>query len=94
MGSNVLGIANPVKGYSHDDCVPFEGDCKDWIPQYKNGKTVAQLSKKTIVFEIKFEDGELYSLFGDYTDVYNTEAARYRKFGVLPDLRNQREIKR
>ena len=39
---------------------------------------------QTLVFEIKFEDGELYSLSGDYIDAFNTEAVRYRKLGILP----------
>jgi hypothetical protein len=35
------------------------------------------------VFEVKFEDGELFSFRGDFTDVFNVEAAVYRKYGVL-----------
>ncbi len=82
---NVLGVAKPIEGYSHEDCVPFGGDCTDWVPEFKNGKKVSDLSGKTIVFEVKFTDGEIYSFAGDFTDVYNTEGARYRKFGVLPE---------
>ena len=36
-------------------------------------------------FELRFEEGEVFSLSGDYTDVFNTEAARYRQFGILPE---------
>ncbi len=85
VSGNVLGFARPIEGYGHDDCIPFEGDSTEWIPQYKSGNKVDDLSGKTLVFELKFDDGELFSLAGDYTDVYNVPAARYRRFGVLPE---------
>lgn len=84
LGLNVLGIATPIDGYGHGDCVPFCGDTTDWVPEYKNGKKIDDLKGKTLIFEIKFSDGEIFSLAGDFTDVYNTEGARYRKFGSLP----------
>ena len=80
----MLGISHPVEGYSHDDCIPFEGDSTDWVPTYKNGNTLDALKGKTLVLEVRYEDGELYSISGDFTLLFNTPAARYRKFGVLP----------
>jgi hypothetical protein len=80
---NILGIASPLEGYGHEDCVAFSGDSTDWVPEYKNGKRISDLAGKTIVFEIKFENGEIYSLGGNYTDAFNVEAAIYRKHGVL-----------
>lgn len=82
--SNALGHSKAVEGYGHEDCVPFSGDSTDWVPVFKNGKTLDELKNKTLVFEIKFSDGCIYSISGDYTDVFNTQAARYRKFGLLP----------
>ncbi len=84
VSGNVLGFARPLAGYGHEDCVPFDGDSTDWVPQFKNGATLAALAGKTLVFEVRFENGALFSLAGDFTDVFNTEAARYRRFGVLP----------
>ena len=84
VSSNVLGIARPLPGYTHEDCVPFTGDSTDFCPVYKSGKTLDELIGKTIVFEIRFTDGTLYSISGDYTDVFNTQAARYRKLGIMP----------
>lgn len=81
---NVLGFATPLEGYSADDCIPFSGDSTDFVPKYKSGKTLDALAGKTLVFEINYTSGSLYSLSGDYTDVFNTEGERYRKFGVLP----------
>ena len=83
MELNVLGIARPLMGYSHEDCVPFTGDSTDWIPTYTSGRTVSELVGKTIVFEIRFENGEVFSFGGDYTDAFNVEAEVYRRHGVL-----------
>ena len=80
-----IGIAKPLAGYSHDDCNPFSGDSADWVPTFKNGKNLNDLAGKTIVLEISFLDGELYSLRGNFTPVFNTQAARYRRFGLVPD---------
>ncbi len=84
-GMNVLGMSKPVEGFSHEDCLPFSGDSLSWQPSYKNGRMINELSGRVLVFEIRFSDGELYSLSGDYTDLFNTEGARYRKFGTVPE---------
>ena len=84
VSGNVLGIAAPIPGYGHEDCIPFSGDSTDFCPVYKSGKTMDELIGKTIVFEIRFTDGTLYSIAGDYTDVFNTQGARYRRLGLLP----------
>ena len=84
VGGNVLGISYPLEGYSHEDCEPFEGDSTDWVPRWRDGKTLSDLTGKTLVLEIRFEDGELYSVEGDFTLLFNTTAARFRKYGVLP----------
>lgn len=83
-GMNVLGMTKPVEGFGHDDCLAFSGDSTEWLPEYKNGKKIAELAGKVLVFEIRFVNGKIYSLSGDYTDVFNTEGARYRQFGILP----------
>ena len=85
VGGNVLGFSHLAEGMGHEDCIPFSGDSTDWVPEYTTGKKVSELSGKTLVFELKFEDGEVYSFAGDFTDVYNTQGARFRKYGVLPE---------
>ena len=84
VGGNVLGFSVPVEGYGHEDCIPFSGDSTDLTIEYKNGKLLDDLKGKTLVFEIRFNDGTIYSVSGNYEDVFNTQAARYRKFGILP----------
>ena len=83
-GNNALGISHPLESYGHEDCIPFSGDSIDWEVKFKNGNTLDSLKNKTLIFEVKFTDGTLYSISGDYTDVFNTQAARFRKFGILP----------
>ena len=83
MELNVLGIATALEGYTHEDCIAFSGDSTDWIPQYRSGKRVDDLIGKTLVFEIRFESGEIFSFGGDFTEIFNVEGAVYRKHGVL-----------
>ena len=84
-GTNVLGISRPLEGYGHQDCIEFNGDCTDWIPQYKSGIRIDELKGHVLIFELKFKNGEVFSFSGDYTDVFNTHAARYREYGILPN---------
>ncbi len=83
---NALGIASPVDGFTHEECIPFSGDSTHWVPQWSSGKSLEELKGHTLVFEVRFSDGTLFSLSGDYTDVFNTEGARYRKFGYMPQI--------
>lgn len=80
---NALGLCAPVPGYGHDDCEPFSGDDTAWVPRWTGG-TLGALSGRTLAFEVKFEDGTLYSLAGDCAHLHNTEGARFRRYGTLP----------
>lgn len=83
---NTDGFCKIVEGMDHTDCIPFGGDSTDWIPQFKTGKTLADLKGQTLIFEIRFVDGELYSLSGDMVPLFGAEGNRYRSFGILPDV--------
>lgn len=43
---------------------------------------MSELVGQTLVFELRFEDGEVFSFGGDYTDLFNVEGAVYRRYGV------------
>ena len=73
-----------VEGFSHEDCIPFSGDSTDWVPEFKSGKKISDMVGKTLIFEIKLEDGEIYSIYGDITPVFNVPAARYRINNEMP----------
>ena len=83
---NTLAFNKQYPGMSHEDCVEFSGDCTEWIPEFRTGKTFDELVGKTVIFEIKMQNGEIFSLCGDFTDIYNTQAARYRKWGTMPTI--------
>lgn len=82
---NLYGVCEVIEGYTHEDCIPFEGDSCDWIPKFKNGLTIDALSGKALAFEIKFTDGTVYSIYGDMTPLFNVEGERFRKFKSLPN---------
>lgn len=82
---NTDGICKVVDGMDHDDCIPFTGDTTDWIPKFKTAKTLANLKGQCLTFEIKFSDGELYSISGDMIPLFSVEGDHYRRFGILPD---------
>ena len=85
---NCLSISEPIEGFTHEDCVPFSGDSKDWIPTWNGERSMKDLVGRTIVIEIRITDGEIYSMRGDFIDLYNTEAVRYRILGKLPNDRS------
>ncbi len=83
---NPEGHSFVIDGYGHEDCIAFSGDSSDWIVKFKDGKDLNSLKGKTLVFEIKFTDGELYSLHGDFTPTLNIPGVRYRTHGIMPDF--------
>ena len=82
-----MGFSEEVEGYGHEDCIPFSGDSRDWVPKFKSGKTLDDLKGRTVILEIKFSDGILYSLEGDFTNIGNIQAARYRILNKQPDIK-------
>lgn len=81
---NVIACSTPLAGYTHEECIPFSGDTTAWTPTWCSGKTLDELKGKTLIVELRLEDGEVYALRGSFHELYNTEAARYRVLGVLP----------
>lgn len=79
---NILGTAERLEGFTHEDCIAFSGDSTDWIPEYKSGRRLSELSGETVVLELKFKNGEVYSFGGDFTDIFNVEGAVYRRHGI------------
>ncbi len=83
---NTLAFNKPYPGMTHEDCIEFSGDSTAWTPKYKSGKSFEELYGKTVIFELKMRSGEVFSIFGDFTDIYNTQAARYRRWGTMPTI--------
>lgn len=77
---NLMGRTEPVKGFQHEDCVPFSGDSTQWIPEFR-GHSLGELKGRTLSFEIRYKSGTLYTIGGDITPLMNTKAARIRLLG-------------
>ena len=69
---------------SHEDCIPFSGDSIRWTPAWKGHENCDDLIGKLVVFELRMENGEVWSVEGDYTLLRTTEAVRFRRFGTIP----------
>lgn len=76
------GTGKPVEGFDHCDCKPFSGDSIRWIPEFKGG-SLSAFYGKTVVIEVRFTDGRLYSISGDMLPLMNTQASRYRLKGHI-----------
>lgn len=81
---NPLAEAQVVPGFDHKDCRPFSGDSTAWEPVF-SGADLSRFIGKTIVVEVRYRKGVLYSVSGSLRPLLNTEAARYRVTGRLPE---------
>ena len=81
--------AKPIDGFTHEDCIPFSGDEKHYVPQFKNGKSIRDLVGSVFSIEVKFEDGSLNSYSGDYINMSQMEVKQYLIFGRVPDVKGQ-----
>ncbi len=73
----------PLPGFGHEDCAAFTGDATAWQPVWKGGPLAAHAGK-SLVFELRFSGGEVYSLSGDCTPMMYVQARKYEHFGTLP----------
>ena len=76
----VWGSDEEAAGFGYADCEPFSGDSTCWHPRFAGG-SMDRLKGRVLILEIKYTNGELYSVSGDFTPLSNTQAARYRKLG-------------
>ena len=79
--AHVWGTDVTAPGFDHADCVPLSGDSVAWQPCFA-GRDLESLKGRVLIFEIKYECGELYSVSGNLEPLTNTQAARFRKTGA------------
>ena len=80
--SHVWGMDAAAPGFDHDFCEPFSGDSVCWRPRF-GGRDLEELKGRVIILEIRYTRGVLYSVSGEIEPLSNTEAARWRKTGLL-----------
>lgn len=78
-----------AEGFTHEDCIVFEGDLTDWVVKFKNGRSLDEFKGKSIIVEVKFYDGELYSIWGEFLPVLNSDGLRYRRHKTIPPRERQ-----
>ena len=70
-------------GYSHNDCKPFVGDSTHWTPTWAGGG-LDKFKGKSLTFEIRFWNGEIYSISGDMTPMMYVQARQWDLFKADP----------
>lgn len=75
----------PIDGFEFDDCVPFSSDSVDYIPQWKNGRKLDQLSGRMLRIEIEMTSAKLYAIRGDFTQCHLLGLQRWEKNGIIPE---------
>ena len=66
-------------GFTHNDCEPFVGDSTHWTPRWKGGG-VDQFKGRNLVFEVRFQNGEIYSISGNTTPMMFVQARQWERF--------------
>ena len=77
------GLLAPVPGYGHADCEPFTGDSTRWTPTWRGGSLEAFKGRR-VAFELRFRDGEAYSLAGNMTPMMWVQVQQYEEACVDP----------
>ena len=77
------GLLAPVPGYGHADCEPFSGDSTAWTPIWRGG-SLTSFKDQRIAFELRFRDGEIYSLSGNMTPMMWVQVQQYEEACVDP----------
>lgn len=85
--NDILGFCKPLSGYGHEDCEPFSGDDTDWTPRWRDDRGLKELTGRTLALELRLEQGEVYALRGACLPMCNTDALRWRRYGVLSLMR-------
>ena len=71
----------------HETCAPFSGDAAAWTPEWKDQPAWEDLQGRPLVFELRMDSGEVWSLSGDFSRLVTTEGFRYEAFRTLPTRR-------
>ena len=56
----------PLPGFSFDDCIPLCGDDTAAVPQWKDGKSAADLMGKAARLEVKLFQAQVYAIHWDF----------------------------
>jgi hypothetical protein len=88
IGQNPTRSATaPLEGYSFEDCEPFSGDDATWMPAWKNGRTLSQVSGKALRLEVQLDSARLYAIRGDFVQMQGRQSRVFSQDSVIPEPR-------
>lgn len=76
----------PVEGFSHEDCIAFNGDSTEWKVEWKNRK-FNDLKDEIIYIEIKGQDSNLYSIRANIVPMMICDLRRYHLYKTVPNIK-------
>lgn len=77
----------PLEGYTFEDALPFAGDDRAWIPQWRDGRRVEALRERCLRIEIRLNNGRLFAIRGDFLPLVGGHVWRWEEDGVRPEPR-------
>ena len=77
-------MGKPLTGYGFDDAVSFAGDELYWTPQWKDGKSMAQVAGQVVRFSVRLTDGSIYAMRGDFAPVGPYDYQKFKSAGSEP----------
>ena len=75
---------NAIDGYRFDDCQKFQGDSVGWIPEWKDGRRLAELASRPIRLEIELYNASLYAVRGDFLVLNTHQVHLLNSQGKIP----------
>jgi len=73
-----------LEGFDYSNCEQFNGDSLNWSPKWTGGK-LTDINDRVVSLEIKFYNGVLWAIDGDFVMSYTTMASRrYNNFKIRP----------
>ncbi len=76
-----------LPGYGFDNCLPFSGDSRSWIPSWKGNRLMSSLPARTLRLEVELANARLYAIRGDFLPLTAGECWRIEQLGETPSPR-------
>ena len=77
----------PLAGYSLAESAVFRGDDTQWVPVWKDGRSLGALEGRMIRIEVHLENARLYALRGDYVLCQVVDVGAFEQRGIVPVAR-------
>ena len=75
----------PLDGFRFEDGESFVGDQLNWIPRWKNGRSMSALSGRCVRLDIRLNHARIYAIRGDSTFISGRQIARFQETGEVQE---------